>query len=452
MTNTEYKARTLPKHIKALGPEARLTSYPSPLFSGPWRQSFGASDHAPAAYRPVLSQHSGGPGEWLVGNAEPGPTQNYPEADVWRTVMVVPSELAPGCALALRVVAVRSGSSVFFSGSDTGWVPYGVGGRLRVGVEFWGVSGDDDAASAEVMLPPSPEEYGAEPAAPPGVSWNHLVFGYVPVIHTDKVLAADPYERALWSENTTIIATVQHEGGARVVHCSLTEVPYEHVVDHEEESNVSIHGWPPTIQPPERPQIEVRDGLDFEEHRFGTARGFAAALRQGQRFGSTIAAWTSYAENLAEPSDTDPDPVQVTSTSFVGLSVGSSITAWSTDAPGYDVAGHYCRRVPENLPTRLDGAAAIPVRCRVHARFTGSGSHTGVVRFQTSPRSWVDVEISQAEVGTTWTWVTITGWLECGVAADDTWPVLVDFARVTGGTMEVRYWAIEFGGHKVASV
>lgn len=448
MANTEYKSRTLPRHIKAAGPEGRLTSHPAPLFSGPWRQSFGAADHTPSAYRRVLSQHTGGPGSWLVGNGAPGNPQTHPETDVFRTVMVVPSELAPGCALALRVVAVRSGMKEKLLST---WVANGTGGRVRVHVEFWRTSGDDDTATAELELAPSLEENGAEPTDP-GASWNNLVFGYLPILYTDEGIAGEPIaDRERWSENTTIIATVQHEGGARVIHCSLTELPFEHVADHEEEVDVSIHGWPPTVKPPVRPQTEGADGATYEEHRFGPARGFAAALRQSQRFGSTIAEWTSYAEDLAEVADTDPDPIQITITSFVGLSVGAAITEWSTDAPGYDVAGHYAARAPENLATRLDGAAAIPVRCRVHARFTGAGSNVGVVRFQTTSRSWVDVEIDQAEVGTSWTWITVTGWLECGVAADDTWPVLVDFAKTTGGTLEVRYWRVMVGDFEVGA-
>lgn len=451
MTNSQYKHRALPKHIKSAGPEARLTSYPAPLFGGPWRQSLGASDYAPATNRPVLSQHGGGAGSWLVGNDAPTNPQNYPEAGLGRTVMVVPSELAPGCALALRVVAVRSGMTELFKpGIPIGtWTEYAPTGRLRLGLEFWHTDGDDDTASAEVELPGSPEEHGAEPTSA-GASWNHLVFGYVPIIHTAGVLAGQAADKALWSENTTIVATVQHQGGARVIHASLVEAPHEHVVEHDEETDVSIHGWPPTLQPTARPQIEDRDGADFEERRLGTARGFAAALRQSQRFGPTIAAWTSYAEDLAAVTDTEPDAVQVTSTSFVGLSVGSSITEWSADAPGYAVHC-YAPPAPQNLDTRLDGAATIPVRCRVDARFTGAGSNVGVVRFQLTERSWVDVEVDQAEVGTTWTRITVTAWVESSITADDTAVNMIDFTKVSGGTMEVRAWRVQFGDFEVAA-
>ena len=73
------------------------------------------------------------------------------------------------------------------------------------------------------------------------------------------------------------------------------------------------------------------------------------------------------------------------------------------------------------------------------------------MRFQTTDRSLLDVKIDQAEVGSTWTWVTWTGHIECRVAADDEWPNLMDFARVTGGTMEVRYWTFHWGDSPVAT-
>src|SRR5690606_29911705 len=124
------------------------------------------------------------------------------------------------------------------------------------------------------------------------------------------------------------------------------------------------------------------DGADYEERRYGLLQALNVAERQGRELGPIIASGGSYAENLAEVTDTDPDAIEVSSTSFVGLSVGSSFTTWSSDAPGYAIAGYYARRNPENLPTRLDGAATIPIRIQAHARFTGAGSNKGYIRFQ----------------------------------------------------------------------
>jgi hypothetical protein len=159
--------------------------------------------------------------------------------------------------------------------------------------------------------------------------------------------------------------------------------------------------------------------------------------------GPRIANWSSYAENTATL--TASAPVAVTSTSWVGLSTLGGITTPSPAAPGWDVAGAYARRSPENLETRLTGAGVIPVRAWVRARFTSAGANTGLVRFA-SGRGEVIVRVAQS---TTWAWHTITGWLETGNAPDDPGAVLQDLVRVTGATMQVSDWALDFG-HRTA--
>ena len=101
--------------------------------------------------------------------------------------------------------------------------------------------------------------------------------------------------------------------------------------------------------------------------------------------------------------------------------------------------------MPECSPLRARTSASIPVRIRVYARFSAAGSNTGYMKFQSTARSSCLVAISQATVGTTWTWIETTAWLECSTAPDDTYPVLHDFARVTGGTLEIRGWSLEYG-------
>jgi hypothetical protein len=227
----------------------------------------------------------------------------------------------------------------------------------------------------------------------------------------------------------------------------VSEVPHKHVVAHDVEQ-VSIHGWADADQPPDqRPQVESRDGVTYEEHRYGPHRSLEAAARQRAALGPVIASWGSYAEALAEVDDTDTDPVQVTSTTFVGLSIGSAITTWATSNPGFSCSGHYARPMPENSPLRARTSASIPVRARVYARFTAAGSNTGYVKFQSTDRSSFTVAVPQS---TSWAWHTITAWLECSRGPDDTYPVLQDFARVTGGTMEVRAWSICYGAVEVA--
>jgi hypothetical protein len=230
-----------------------------------------------------------------------------------------------------------------------------------------------------------------------------------------------------------------------VIHCSLVETPHVHVVVDSEEAP-SIHGWPATLGGPARPQTEDADGATYEEHRFGTARGFAAAAIASAELGPLLASWTAYAEDLAEVADTDPDARVTSFTTFRGLSGGTSITAWGSDQPGHDLPGHYAQRVPESL--RLDGAAAVPVRIRAHVRFGSAGSGTGTLRFQSTARSWIGLTADRATIGTTWTWIEITGWLECSHAVDDSAAILIDLWKTSdvAAPFECRYWSVHYSG------
>lgn len=447
MSNTNYKVTELPKSIKPGQTGAiAAVSAPSPLMQAPWKLALRGADYVPAAYRMVLSQHTGGSSEWCSGNfTVGGGAQEYPSPDVWRIVARTRFELAPGCALRLRTIAVRGGQSERYNPALSVWEGYGAGGAVRCSLDYTNLAADTDSTSTELALAGSPETYAWEPTTA-GASWGMLLFRSALLVHPDAAIVT-PSEQAKWSEWPTVDATISHLGGVRVVHCSLTEVPLRHAaVDTNEDT--SIHGWPAGDQVPEqRPTIEARDGTTYAEHRFGTHRGLRTAARQTRRAGPIIAAWSSYAESQAEVTDTENDAIAVTSTSFVGLSIGSGITTWATTNPGHDILGHYARPMPENLPERLDGATAIPVRCRVYARFT-AGGNTGSVKFQSSARSSVTVPIA---AGTSYAWHDATGWLEATDAPDDGYPVLQDFVKVSGGTMEVRDWAVIYGEYEVGA-
>lgn len=454
MTNTPWKRRELPRQIKDADAVPRLASAPAPLFRGPWKAAHRGADSTPAARRVLVCQHTGGSDTWLVtGNSPTLSPQNYPEYEVWREVSKSRHALAPGCQLEVHLIALRSGLSVFNGTAGdppaTGWHSAGAGGRVRITVDYKNLDAQTATATVEIEIPPSFEAYGAIPKDAGGVAWSYLIFRHVALLGPEEIFADDPEERAKWSENTTIWVTIEHRDGARVIQCAVQEVPHEHVVAHDEDTEVSIHGWPLSLPGPDRPQTDADDGATYEEHRFGTTRGMVAAARQAERLGPILASWTSYAESLAEVGDTVQDPIQITSTSFVGLSVGSSVTSWSADAPGWPIVC-YSPPAPENLSTRLDGAASIPVRIWAEVRWTAGGPNTGVIRFQTSARSWVELELSQSVIGSTWTEVEVSGWLEAAVAPDDAAVLGVDLAKVTGGTLEARNWAISYGEHAMA--
>lgn len=385
------------------------------------------------------------------GDAPADPVQNYPEAGAWREVAQGRCSLSPGCVLEMRVIAIRSGMTQKFTTDGGGsWVEYGSGGRLRLTVNYENLSGDTATATAIVDLAPSPNEDGAEPVTAGG-DWGYLLFKYVGNIAPPGVIDGDPVEVAKWSEDVTITMKIEHSGGARVIQAAVSEVPHQHAVAHDESTAVSIHGWPDTLPQLARPQTEAADGATYSEKRFGTARALRVAHRQSQQLGPIIAYASCFGETLAEVTDTEPDPWTVTSTSYVGMSIGSSITTWSSDGPGYAVAGYYSRRNPENLSTRISGAAQIPVRLHVYCRFSAAGSDIATIKFQSTARSWVEFKVEQSVVGDTWGWRTITGWLESMIAPDDPLPNLQDFCRVSGGQFECRYWQIEWGDKAIAT-
>jgi hypothetical protein len=452
MTDTPYKGRDMPRRIKTgSGATARQLCWPAPLFGSPFKAGLQGADYNPCGRGVVLCQHTGGSGGFLVHNDPPDHPQNYPEAGVWRTVQTTTVTLAPGSGLELRVIAMRSGMSQYEDANPL-WQPYGVNGRLRVTIEYVNLDSNTTTAVAEVALAPSPEEDGAQPEAS-GSAWGHLLFKHVPLVAPAEVKAGDLAEIAKWSEDTTITVTVEHQGGARVIQCLVQKVPYKYAAADDDEANMSIHVWPDDAPPPARPQTEVADGPTNEEHRFGVAHGLRVAARQSQQLGPVLATWTSYTEGDAEVTDTEPDPLQTASSTYVGLSIGSSITSWSVSGPGYAVYGCYALRNPENLRTRLNRSQAgvVPVRAWGEVRFTAGGANAGYLKFQSTARSWVEIPISQAVVGTTWRKVTITFFIESMVAPNDVRVNLQDFFKTTGGaTLQVRGWSLVWGDKAVA--
>lgn len=447
MADTQWKSTTLPEALRPEAPASgRAVSFPSPLFRGPARDAMRAGDYIPAARRVLFLQHMGGSTSFLVGNvALPAGSQVYPLADTWRVVARTRAELAPGNALQLRVVAVRSGQTVRASGGA--WIEDARGGAVRASISYTNLDSPPSTATATavVNLPASNESNAWEPTAAGG-DWSALLFAGATLVQPAAAQALNPAALAAWSEDTGLTVAIEHRGGARVIAACLSEAPRRHVVAHDREQ-VSIHGLPIGDGLPDNyPKVETRDGASFEDHRYGSARSLIAVERSRQRLGPRLAAWSAYAEGLAEVTDSaEPDPIAVTSSSWVGLSIGSAITTWDADTQGHAIAGHYARPMPENHALRLDGAAVLPVRAWVYARFTTTGSNTGMVKLQTSARSRLLVTIPQSASSTAYGWHTVTGWIECTAAPDDGLPSVQDFARTTGGTMEIGSWALDYG-------
>ena len=449
MANIPYKVKDLSKEVSAFSISEIKAAYPEPTKGEYWEADLASLDYPFArTSRLVLSQHTGGSNGWLADDTgDGGASQKHPSPDAWRTVARSKTTLAPGAALFFRVICVESGETEKFNAADGKWHFDGAKGAIKLTASYLNLANQTATASYTKVLPASD---GTE-ETDQGKAWYQLhcfcAFGFT---HPAEI---DVAEISKWSEWPVVELAIQHQGGARIVHASVWEIPNKHAIGHLAEE-ASIHGWTPKGLPMARPQIEDVDGATYEEHRFGSLRALHAAYRQSQRLGPHVAHWSSYTEGLTEPEDAENDPVQVTSTSWVGVSAGGSITSWSADAPGFAIHAPPNGRAPENLHTRMrtyaneDGemyVSAIPVRVGVYARFTVGGGDFGYVRFQSSPRSMVIVPVSQT--GTTYRWHEATGWLEASSSGTDFYPNLMDFAKVDSGTMEIRDWYVDYGDY-----
>ena len=449
MANTQYKKTEL---ARAYFPASSLAaSYPSALLREPFAKAMRTQDSTLAGRRLIVSQHMGGCDEWLVDNTATGAiTQSKPGPLVWRVVVRARTDLAAGQVLTARVIAVPSGATETL-GAGSLYLYDGAGGQIRWSIDYENTDAIPDTATETVTLglAQSSEDDGVEDDSQPGRAWQQLQHRAVLGIQPAAV-ANDPAELAKWSEWPTVTVSVEHRGGARVVYSSLTEEPHEHAVLHTITNIATCNGIKVDYQlAGVYPVEEEADGVTYEEHRHGVERLLYVAARQSQRIGPRICHWSSHSEERTEPTDTEADAVQVTSATPVRVSwqdAGSN-TAWDPDAPGWDIT--QAQRHPEAL--RLSGAAVAPVRLRVYARYTGAGAATGYLSVQSSERSSVRVAIPQATVGTTWTWLTITGFLEANIAGDDTYAIVQDFAWTSAGTLEIRYWDLSYGDYAVGA-
>lgn len=427
-------------------------AWPESLYAESWKADHASLDVPFArSSRLIFSHHGGGSDEWMVGNDDPEGQLEYPDPHTWRTVLRHRCELGRGQVPVFKVIALESGWTQVDSKAG---VPQdiGPGSEIQCLVTFQNPLNSESMIVMKTAIPPSPNEWGAENLEA-AQAWKQVV----PLIYGGHVVPHDDVnseEIAKWSEWPTVTFTLQVRGGARIIHASMWETPRVHAAAHDD-TDVSIHQWTGEV-PFATPQIREAHGADFEEHRFGLLRSLAAATKQQQRWGPHIAQWGCYAEGIGDVFDIEPSPVQITSTSYIGLSVGSEWTSWTTEAPGFQIVSPPGGRVPQALHTRLRQSAdeygekyasAIPVRARVYARFTtNNGVHKGYVRFQSSDRCALTIEVPESD---TWKWYTLTGWLEASSSGSDWWPNLMDFVKVSGGTMEIRYWSLDYGDYPV---
>lgn len=445
MTDTPYKQAPLGADIE--DPSSLALSSPSTLRRPPVEAQARAQNSILGGRRVLLCRHMGGSTSWLADNsATGGASQAHPEPGVWRETWRARVEQQAGTELEVRVLSAPSGQTEVYVPGLGIWEAQGVGGDTRVVVGWENIDADTASEEVDFTLGQAQDPGGVEDPAV-GSAWAQLMHSYRLAVRPAEAFNSLP-ESSKWSEWPTVDLAVADRGGSRVVHMSVCEAPASHVVD-DAELEVTVNGYDPAkVWAVKVPQTEQADGATYEEHRFGLLRSMYTAQRQTQRVGPRLLSWSPYSEGKASVSAVEPAARSFTSSTPERVSVGSNI-AWDPDAPGFDLMG--TGKAPENLSTRIVGAGAIPVRVRIYARWSVLvAPSTAVFRVESSARSFVQLELDSAVVGTSFGWHEATGWLEAPVASDDLYPIVQDFVEVNGGTFEIRYFDVTGGAFSVA--
>lgn len=444
MTDTPHKKTIIGRTIE---PSSSLAmSSPSELLRPPVVAQARAGDSILGGRRVLASRQMGGSNVWLANSSGTGGlTQEHPDSFTWRRQYKIRVEQQAGTVLEVRSLTVPSGATEFDFPAGGTWPPDGVGGQTRA-VLTWTNDALDTETETVTHTTTQAANDGVEDDSP-GAAWAQLQHRYTPLVRP-QAAANSLTEAAKWSEWPTLEADFADQGGVRLVHLTVSEVPFEHVAEDTDLEPTVNGAFPGAGWPIKLPQIEQADGATFEEHRFGTHRVLAAAARQTERVGSRVAHWSSYTEAGTAVDDIEAAPVVINSTmGSTRISAGAN-SAWDPDAVGFDVIG--TQRMPEHAVERVSGAGSIPVRVRIYCRWSVIPfATTAVARFQTTSRSFVEIDLDSTDVGTSFGWFTATGWLEASVASDDTYVVGQDFLTVEDGTMEVRDWDITYGDYPV---
>lgn len=445
MSNDQYKVKSL-VGLQPTRPAIGNLRANSVLRHAPFLGTMRAQDTVPATSRRTLASWSlAGADDWAQPNGSTDPDaggaspQAYP-TDTWRTLQDVRAHVTPGCIL--RGLVLYCPAGLVHKGGGP-WESDGAWAEARV-LATWtnGVNTDGPNAHSILMEGSQKGTYTGLENSGAGQNWSDLrrkaIYGIEPAEFT-----TDPTVAVAFSEWSDVRLQLQVRGGARVVAFLVYEVPRAHATLHSNSGLTSVHAIPATNgQLTPMPMTTAPDGTDYDEYRFGTLRTMQVAERQSERLGPRILHGGAWNEDTIDVlTDTEADPIAVTSASFVDI-FDSSITSWAETNPGYLITGSNAQLHRWNDPTLIAAGrfAVVPVRVRIDA--TPAAAGTAVVRVQSGPYEWIDVTIAGGGARAIFTAI---GFLRSQVFADHNVSTCQILARTSSGTLNLRNWSIDFG-------
>lgn len=370
----------------------------------------------------------GGPNFSIPNGTSPsGGTQSYPENGFQRTRIEVIQRLTPGCRLRVEGLALPSGPTQRLTAN--GWIQDGSYGALVVEITYSnGIN--QYTRTVELPVPSSGELNGGEPEAFAG-SWMRVLSTIIP--HPNEVEDAPAF-----SGEVDVLISIISKGSLRLIDACVYEIPYElHHDDTHREGMIHLAQG-------NYPSAYALTGQNLPtDARFGARQNLKTLNDQRQLWGPTLLQWSSWDETTAGVTDADPDPLIISSTSFVGLPY-SGLTSYSTNNPGWSVSSGGTARCAEwsGILELRERVGVIPVVCRVYARVQTAGD-IGIVRFQSAPHSYCDLQVTSTSYG----WISGLWWVACPIH-QNIQSVLQMFARVVStDQLWIRYITVSYGGH-----
>lgn len=364
--------------------------------------------------------------------------QVYPDATTARVAYRGRFDLTPGHMLRAVAVYAPAGATQKLVPVLGIWAAAGAGGAIIVDTEFTN-SGGSESVSTILETQPSQNEFAGE-STTAGAVWAEARRRRSGLIRPDMPDAATA---ASWSDGVSVELTISMRGGVRPISVIVYEEPYQYVASTESTGwATSIYtngsGLPLPAYPTPWPVDQVNLGGDPSK---GTEYLIGTADRQTRSIGPMLLAATAWSEAAQDVTADETDEKTTSSTTPVDL-WRTSTTAWSTNiaawsvssggnAPSWNTSGPH-------LELR-DKCRVIPVRVRVYAKRSGTGS--GTVRVISQVYSLCDLAVTSSS----WGWVETTAHLRCGFGAEDETTLIVLGSVSAGGvTLHVRYLQIEY--------
>lgn len=373
-------------------------------------------------------------GAFAVPNGTPPGTGQYPDQAA-REIARVKAKLTPGHYLAWTVLSLPSGPT------EEQIAPFnylGLFGQYRLTVTWVGPVAT--VVTTHTLEPTTSTQTNGGEAQAPSSNWSKIERLADSDVFPAPNANFDITELLKWSQAVEVELLLEYLGACRPVDICVYERPIRFAADTDtDDLPTPCHttGGSAKVQLSSPYPVEQFSLTDPSQGSKQVLVSAQLQMRIGPHFGNV----SSHNEaNASFPKA--PPPWSRVAATFAELRVPVALAgAALANRPGASVSsGSTCQlvRVSGRVEMR-EVNAAVPVCARVYAQ------GEGVVRVKGNDYSEINLVVNSPGV---YAWVEATGFLRCGIYADDASWFEAWFAATGGGQIDVRYLSVEYEENK----